>query len=70
GGPIALIREGDIITIDIPNKKITLEISDEEMKKRRKSWTPPEPKIKHGYALRYSQMVTSGATGAVFKESV
>ncbi len=70
GGPIALVEEGDIISIDIPNKKITLEISEEEMQKRRKRWVPPEPKIKHGYALRYSQMVTSGATGAVFKDSI
>jgi len=70
GGPIALVEEGDVITLDIPNKKITLEVSDEELKKRRKSWSPPEPKIKHGYALRYSRMVSSGATGAVFRETV
>ncbi|MBW2062199.1 MAG: dihydroxy-acid dehydratase [Deltaproteobacteria bacterium] len=70
GGPIALVKEGDLISIDIPGKKITLEISESEMKRRRQTWSPPEPKIKHGYALRYSHMVTSGATGAVFKESV
>ncbi|MBW2622775.1 MAG: dihydroxy-acid dehydratase [Deltaproteobacteria bacterium] len=68
GGPIAFIEEGDLITIDIPGKKITLEVDDEELARRREGWTPPEPKIKHGYAARYAQMVTSGATGAVFKD--
>ena len=68
GGPIALIEEGDRISIDIPARRITLEVDDRELEKRRRKWTPPEPKIKEGYALRYARMVTSGATGAVFKE--
>ena len=69
GGPIALIREGDTILIDIPAKNITLEVSEEELERRRAEWTPPEPKIKEGYALRYSRLVGSGATGAVFKDT-
>ena len=68
GGPIALVEEGDLISIDIPAKSITLEVSEEELEARRSRWSPPEPKIKEGYALRYSQLVTSGATGAVFKD--
>jgi dihydroxy-acid dehydratase len=68
GGPIALVKEGDLISIDIPAKRVTLEVDKEELKRRKKAWSPPEPKIKHGYALRYSRLVTSGATGAVFEE--
>ena len=68
GGPIALIREGDTIIIDIPQRTITLDISDEEMERRRAEWSPPQPKIKTGYLNRYAQMVTSGATGAVLKD--
>jgi len=65
GGPIALVRDGDMITIDIPAKKITLEVSDEEQHRRRREWIPPEPKIKEGYVSRYAKMVTSASTGAV-----
>jgi dihydroxy-acid dehydratase len=68
GGPLALVREGDIIAIDIPNKKISLQVSSEELERRRKKWKPQPPKIKSGYLYRYSQLVTSGSTGAVFKE--
>ncbi len=68
GGPIALIKEGDIISIDIPGKRIDLKISDEEMEKRKKEWKKPEPKIKTGVLYRYSQMVSSAAQGAVFKK--
>jgi dihydroxy-acid dehydratase len=70
GGPLALVREGDIIAIDIPNKKISLEISSEELERRRKKWKPQPPKIKSGYLYRYSQLVTSGSTGAVFREDL
>jgi dihydroxy-acid dehydratase len=69
GGPIALVREGDLITIDIPAKTITLEVKEKELQKRKEEWTPREPNIKEGYALRYAQLVTSGATGAVFKDT-
>jgi dihydroxy-acid dehydratase len=68
GGPIALVKEGDTIDIDIPNKRITLKVSDEELKERQKEWHPPEPKIKEGYVYRYAQMVSSASTGAVLKE--
>ena len=67
GGPIALVQDGDTIEIDIPGKKLSLVVSAEELDKRKKEWVPPEPKIKHGYAYRYSQMVTSASTGAVCK---
>jgi dihydroxy-acid dehydratase len=67
GGPIALVQDGDTIEIDIPGKQLTLAVPAEELDKRRKQWVPPEPKIKHGYAYRYSQMVTSASTGAVCK---
>jgi len=68
GGPIALVKNGDTIEIDIPGKKLILRVSDKELEERKKEWQPPEPKIKEGYAYRYSQMVTSASTGAVFKE--
>ena len=68
GGPIGLIREGDRIAIDIPNKTIELKISDEEMDSRRKTHVPRPPAIMHGYLGRYAKMVTSASTGAVFKE--
>ncbi len=67
GGPIALIKEGDMIAIDIPAKKITLNVSDEEMRKRREAWSPPEPKITHGYLARYARLVSSAGDGAVVK---
>jgi dihydroxy-acid dehydratase len=68
GGPIALVEEGDRISIDIPGKGLRLEVSEGELERRRQSWRLPEPKIKEGYAYRYSRLVSSGATGAVFKE--
>ena len=67
GGPIALIEDGDEITIDIPNRKLELAVSDEELAKRRANWQKPEPKIKHGYLARYARMTTSASTGAVVK---
>ena len=67
GGNIALIRNGDIIDIDIPGKTINVRLSDVELAERRKSWVAPEPKIKTGYLARYSRSVTSAGTGAVVK---
>ncbi|TCL57448.1 dihydroxyacid dehydratase [Hydrogenispora ethanolica] len=67
GGPIALVREGDRIRIDIPGKRIDLLISEAEFAARRAAWTAPEPKIKTGYLGRYSRLVTSANTGAVLK---
>jgi dihydroxy-acid dehydratase len=68
GGPLCIVREGDEILIDIPGRKIDLLISEEEKNTRMASWTPPEPKIKKGYLARYAKLVTSAATGAIFKE--
>jgi dihydroxy-acid dehydratase len=68
GGPIALVRNGDRIRIDIPKKKLTLLVSEEELKRRRNFWKPRKPKITSGYAARYAQLVTSAGTGAVFKD--
>jgi dihydroxy-acid dehydratase len=65
GGPIALVQEGDRIKIDIPGKTLTLLVAADELAQRRAQWQPPEPKIKHGYAARYSRMVSSGSKGAV-----
>ena len=68
GGPIALVREGDIIAIDIPKKKITLKVSAEELKKRKKEFKPKAPTITTGYLARYAKLVTSASTGAIFKD--
>jgi dihydroxy-acid dehydratase len=68
GGPIGLVREGDIIAIDIPKKKITLKVSAEELKKRKKEFTPKAPSITSGYLARYAKLVTSASTGAIFKD--
>lgn len=65
GGPIALVEEGDIIKIDIPNLSLTLAVSDEELEKRRQAWQPREPKVTTGYLARYASMVTSGNRGAI-----
>jgi len=67
GGPIAVVREGDRIAIDIPAKKITLKLSDQEIADRLAGWSPPEPKITRGYMARYARMVSSGSKGAVLK---
>ena len=68
GGPIALIEEGDIIEIDIPNRKIELKVDKETLEKRKKQWRPPPPKIRKGYLYRYSQMVSSASKGAILIE--
>jgi len=65
GGPIALVQEGDTISIDIEGGTITLEVTDEELSKRKATWKPLEPKIKTGYLARYAKFVTSANTGAV-----
>ncbi len=65
GGPICLVQEGDLISIDIPNCKITLEVDEEELAKRRAAWICPEPKVKTGYLARYAKMVTSADKGAI-----
>ena len=65
GGNIALIEEGDIISIDIPNRKLNVKVSDAELAKRRKAWKCPPPKVKHGYLARYAALVSSVAEGAI-----
>ncbi|SHK06883.1 dihydroxyacid dehydratase [Desulfatibacillum alkenivorans DSM 16219] len=65
GGPIAAVREGDIIKINIPEKTIALEVPEEEIKARMADWTPPEPKITKGYMARYARNVESASKGAV-----
>ena len=65
GGPIALVEDGDFIEINIPENTITLNVSDEELAKRRAQWKPREPKITTGYLARYAKLVSSGAQGAV-----
>jgi dihydroxy-acid dehydratase len=65
GGPIAIIRDGDTISIDIPGRKIELDLSKAEIEKRFKNWKPVEPKIKTGYLSRYSRLVSSADKGAI-----
>ncbi|MBO5607593.1 MAG: dihydroxy-acid dehydratase [Treponema sp.] len=67
GGPIALVQEGDIITLDINNYKIHLEVSDEELAKRKAAWKAPAPKVTHGYLARYAKLVSSADKGAVLQ---
>ncbi|HAM04129.1 MULTISPECIES: dihydroxy-acid dehydratase [unclassified Megasphaera] len=67
GGPIALIHDGDSISIDIPQRKLELCVSDEELAARKAAWKQPEPKVKTGYLSRYARLVTSANTGAVLK---
>jgi dihydroxy-acid dehydratase len=65
GGNIALVEEGDLIAIDIPNCKIELKVSDEELNRRREAWVCPEPKVKTGYLARYAKLVSSADKGAI-----
>ena len=67
GGPIALVKEGDIISINIPENTLNVRISDEEMAKRRAEWQPREPKVTTGYLARYHELVTSGNRGAILE---
>ena len=67
GGPIALVEEGDIIKINIPEMTLNVDVSDEEMAARRAKWQPREPKVTTGYLKRYSALVTSGNRGAVLE---
>lgn len=67
GGPIAFVRDGDIIELDMNKRTITLEISDEEMEKRKAEWKGFEPKVKKGYLARYSKLVTNASKGGIMK---
>ena len=68
GGLIALVEEGDTVEIDIPGKRLTLNVEQDVLDQRRHTWSPPPPRINEGYVYRYSKMVTSASTGAIFKE--
>lgn len=67
GGPIALVEEGDIIKINIPENTLNVDVSDEELEARRAKWQPREPKVTTGYLARYASMVTSGNRGAILE---
>ena len=69
GGPIALVKDGDIISIDIPANTINVKVSAEELEKRKAEWQPRQPKITTGYLARYASLVTSGNTGAILKNN-
>ncbi|MHC4560019.1 MAG: dihydroxy-acid dehydratase domain-containing protein, partial [Planctomycetota bacterium] len=66
-GPIGLLKDGDIIEIDIPNNKISVKLSDDELAKRKKAWTAPKPRITKGYLAKYASMVTGADNGAVLE---
>ena len=68
GGPIALVRPGDIIKINIPARQLDLLVSGEELAKRQAGWKRPLPKIDYGYLARYASAVTSADTGAVLRQ--
>ena len=67
GGPIALVEDGDLIRVDIPNCRVELLVDDDTLAQRRAAWVCPEPKIKTGYLARYAKLVTSAARGAVLE---
>ena len=67
GGPIALVEEGDMILVDIPNNRLELKVSDEVLAERRAAWKPRKPKITEGYLGRYQALVTSGNRGAILE---
>jgi dihydroxy-acid dehydratase len=67
GGPIAFVRDGDTIELDIPGRRISLKVTDAELERRKKRWKAPEPKIKEGWLARYAKVVTSANTGAIVK---
>ena len=68
GGPIGILKEGDIIEINIPERTLNVKLSDDEIQKRSAQWTRPDYKVKKGYLYRYAKLVTSANTGAIFKE--
>jgi len=64
GGPLAVVKNGDIISIDIPNRKLTVKLSKKELAQRLKNWTPPPPKVTNGFLALYQRIVGSAAGGA------
>jgi dihydroxy-acid dehydratase len=69
GGPIAAVRDGDRISIDIEKRSLQLLVPEEEIQERLKNWRPPEPKIKRGYLALYSRLASSAAEGAVIRHT-
>jgi len=67
GGPVGLLENGDIIQIDIPNNRINVKLSAEQLAERKKAFQPPKPRITAGYLAKYASMATSADTGAVLK---
>ena len=67
GGPIALLRDGDVIEIDIPARRLSVRLSEEELAARRKDWRPPHPRAQKGYLARYASLVSSASTGAILR---
>jgi dihydroxy-acid dehydratase len=67
GGTIGLLKEGDLIEIDIPNNKLAVQLSDEELAERRRAWTPPAPRFTKGWLSRYAKMATNASNGAVLQ---
>ena len=67
GGPIALVKKGDEIVLDIPKRRLTLEVPAEELSRRKKSWKTPPAKVRTGYLARYAKLVGSAGTGAVVR---
>lgn len=68
GGPIAALKEGDMIEIDIPKRSLRVRLDDQEIQARLSQWTPPPYRVREGYLYRYARQVTSASTGAVFSE--
>ena len=67
GGPIALVRDGDQVVLDIPARRLDLQVDEAELAERRRGWEPPAPKIRAGWLARYARLVTSANTGAVLQ---
>jgi dihydroxy-acid dehydratase len=66
GGPLALVRTGDLITVDVPNRRIHMEVSDEELARRRAAWTPPPRRFERGYGWMFSRHIQQADTGCDF----
>ncbi len=65
GGPIALVQEGDVVTMDVEDRELSVGVSDEEMQRRRAAWTEPVPRYDHGVMAKYARLVSSASRGAV-----
>jgi dihydroxy-acid dehydratase len=70
GGPLAIVKDGDLITIDVPSRKLHLQVSDKEIKSRLSTWQRPEPKVKRGYLALYSRLAESADKGAIIRHKI